>query len=184
VFSGLTKKSTTASCWAANRVAWSDRLSTDYSSDYWRRLHAWYEAGGFAHVAAYLKNVDLSDFDPKAPPPKTPAFWAIVDANRPPENAELADALDKLENPDAVTLATVLDKVIDPGFVDWLRDRRNGRVIPHRFEEAGYVATRNPDAKDGLWKIQGRRVAVYAKAILSLRDRTTAARALTDTALG
>ena len=44
-----------------------------------------------------------SGFDPKAPPPKTPAFWAIVDANRAPEDAELADVLDALNNPDAAS---------------------------------------------------------------------------------
>ena len=46
-------------------------------------------------------------FDPKAPPPKTPAFWDIVDANRAPEDAELADVLDKLGNPDATTLIQI-----------------------------------------------------------------------------
>ena len=44
-------------------------------------------------------NLDISSFDPKAPPPKTPAFWAIVDASRVPEDAELADVLDRLGNP-------------------------------------------------------------------------------------
>ena len=29
--------------------------------------------GGFEHVAAYLGELDISGFDPKAPPPKTPA---------------------------------------------------------------------------------------------------------------
>jgi hypothetical protein len=50
----------------------------------------------------------LSAFNPKAPPPKTPAFWDIVDANRAPEDAELADILDRLGNPAAVTLAKVI----------------------------------------------------------------------------
>ena len=39
----------------------------------------------------------ISAFDPKAPPPKTAAFWDIVDANRAPEDAELADVLDQDE---------------------------------------------------------------------------------------
>jgi hypothetical protein len=51
-------------------------------------------------VAAYLASLDISGFNPKAPPPKTPAFWAIV-ANRAPEDAELADVLDGLGNPNA-----------------------------------------------------------------------------------
>ena len=59
--------------------------------------------------------------DPKAPPPKTPAFWDIVDASRAPEDAELADVIDALSAgvktakgdlipPVAFTLARVLDK--------------------------------------------------------------------------
>jgi hypothetical protein len=69
--------------------------------------------------------------------------------------------------------------VTDHSFVDWLRDRRNSRQIPYRFEEAGYVTVRNGAARDGLWKIRGRRIAVYAKATLPLRDRLAAAKALT-----
>ena len=63
-------------------VAWSPLSKDDFPSDYWQRLWRWYENGGFGHVAAYLSEFDLSGFDPKAPPPKTPAFWSIVDANR------------------------------------------------------------------------------------------------------
>jgi hypothetical protein len=43
------------------------------------RIWGWYDAGGDRHVAAYLAKLDLSTFDPKAPPPKTAAFWAIVE---------------------------------------------------------------------------------------------------------
>ena len=61
-----------------------------------------------------LHELDLSDFDPKAPPPKTPAFWDIVDANRAPEDAELADVLDKLGNPDADHARTVIAHASPP----------------------------------------------------------------------
>ena len=70
-------------------VAWSDLTEKDFGENYWNRLWQWYEAGGgFGHVTAYLAQLDISEFDPKAPPPKTPAFWAIVDASRAPEDAE------------------------------------------------------------------------------------------------
>ena len=89
-------------------VAWSDATKDDFTEAYWNDLWSWYEREGFGHVAAYLAGLDLSGFNPKAPPPKTPAFWAIVDANRAPEDAELADVLDELGRPDAVTLAMLL----------------------------------------------------------------------------
>jgi hypothetical protein len=90
-------------------VAWSLRSKEDFSTEYWNGMWAWYENGGIADVAAYLAQLDLSDFNAKAPPPKTAAFWDIVDANRAPEDSELADLLDKLGNPDCVTLDRLIN---------------------------------------------------------------------------
>ena len=70
-------------------VAWSVLEKEGFSSDYWAKLWAYYENGGDRHVATYLAQLDISKFDPKAPPPKTAAFWDIVDVNRAPEDAEL-----------------------------------------------------------------------------------------------
>ena len=103
--------------------------------------------------------LDLAAFDPKAPPPKTSAFWEIVDASRSPEDAEMADALDESERPNAVTLKRV-SAVASNNFADWLTDRRNSRRIPHRLEGCGYVPVRNPDADDGLWRMEDKRQAV------------------------
>jgi hypothetical protein len=100
--------------------------------------------------------VDLNGFDAKAPPPKTQAFWDIVDSSRAPEDAEMADALDRLGMPAAVTLGAILTKAA-PDFSERLRDRRNRRRIPHRLDECGYVPVRNPTANDGLWKIANKR---------------------------
>ena len=110
---------------------------------------------------------------------KTAAFWAIVDANRAPEDAELADVLDKIERPDAVTL-DMLVKEADFDFCTWLRDRKNRRIIPHRLEQCGYVPMRNDAAVDGLFTMNNRRQVVYAKAGLSIRGRLEAARKLTN----
>ena len=66
-------------------VAWSPRTRKDFSDDYFVELAAWYEDGGIGHVAAYLSELDLSSFDPKAPPKLTPAFWEIVNAGQAPE---------------------------------------------------------------------------------------------------
>jgi hypothetical protein len=160
-------------------VAWSTFTKEDFTAAYWRELYKWYEGGGYAHVAAYLHAVDLSDFDPKAPPPHTEAFHDIVNANRAPEDAELADALDALASPAAVTLGAIEGRATSD-FAAWLRDRKNSRVIPHRLEAVGYVPVRNPGPKDGLWKVAGRRQVVYAKHELALRERLQAAKDLTE----
>jgi hypothetical protein len=131
-------------------------------------------------VAAYLAQLDLSNFDPKAPPPKTNAFWEIVESNVAPENAELSDALEKLGNPDAVTVQMAIDILPDTNeFHYWLKDRKNARVIPFRFEEVGYIAVRNPDSKaDGRWRMKDQRCVIYAQKTLSIREQITAAKAL------
>jgi hypothetical protein len=69
----------------------------------------------------------------------------------------------------------VASRATSDDFADFLRDRKNARMIPHRFEDCGYVAVRNDGAKDGLWAIDHRRQVIYAKAELSERDRITAA---------
>jgi hypothetical protein len=116
------------------------------------------DAGSTRSGDAYLINLDIDDFDPKAPPPKTPAFWAIVDAARHPEEAELADAIDALGGPDAVTLDDITECVTSD-LREWLKDRKNRRIIGHRLEGCGYVAQRNSDAKDRRWVVEGRRWA-------------------------
>jgi 5S rRNA maturation endonuclease (ribonuclease M5) len=159
-------------------VAWSDLTVADFADGYWNSLWGWYGNGGEEDVAAYLGRLDLSRFDPKAPPAKTAAFWAIVDANLAPEEAELADALDKLGRPDALTLIDIMREIGSSSFADWLTDRKNRRAIPHRFEQCGYVPVRNQGANSGLWVIRGTRQVIYAKAELSVRDRFAAASAL------
>jgi hypothetical protein len=139
----------------------------------------WYkEEGGFGHVAAYLANLELSAFDPKEPPAKTEAFWAFANSHRAPENAELADIIDDLKNPDALTLDRVRSAAVGTDFAAWLDDRKNRRYIPHRFDSCGYVPVRNPDAEDGLWRINDKRQVVYTKKGMDLADQVNAARRL------
>ena len=135
-------------------VAWSDCTKDDFGDKYFQDLWDWYWNGGFAHVAAYLSQLDISPFDPKAPPLKTQAFLDIADATRAPEDAELADAIDALGNPDALTLNQI--KVASLGnseFNAWISDRKNRRAIPHRLEKCGYTSVRNGKRADGQWKI-------------------------------
>jgi hypothetical protein len=55
-------------------VAWSERTKEDFADGNWTKFWAWLNSGGDAHIAAYVRQVDLSMFDPKTPPPKTAAF--------------------------------------------------------------------------------------------------------------
>jgi hypothetical protein len=161
-------------------VCWSNSTKADFTPNYWDRMWAWYADKGIGNVAAYLADYDLSHFNAKAAPPQTRAFWEIVDAGRAPENAELAEIIDTLNKPDVLTISQ-LTLHADQNFADWLKDRRNSRRIPHRLEDCRYVAVRNPDADDGLWRVAGKRQAIYGKISLSHHERLDAAYQATGT---
>ena len=168
-------------------VAWSEIKQADFTSGFWPSLWDWYKSGGLENVVANLSELDISRFDPKAPPKKTDAFWQIVGAGAAPEESDLADILDELGNaesamnsegkpcgPAVTTLAKVL-AAANGTFFEWLNERKNRRVVPHKFERCGYAPVRNGDAKDGLWVIGGKRQVVYGRSDLPLRDRIMAA---------
>jgi hypothetical protein len=155
-------------------VAWSPCSKEEFEADYWSGIYGWYDSGGDRHVAAYLDGLDLTGFDPKAPPPKTSAFWAIVDATRAPEDAELADLLERISSP-AVVPTSRLHSAADDGFREFLKDRKNRRTIVHRMEECGYTSVRNTLAKDGLWRVNGKREVIYARKDLTLAQQLAAA---------
>jgi Family of unknown function (DUF5906) len=156
-------------------IAWSHRSKEEFSAEYFNELWSWllYENGN-AHVAAYLAQRDLSAFNPCALPRQTPAFFDIVNAGRSPEDAELADVLDELGQPEICTLL-MLAASNTGAVLEWLLDRRHRRSLPHRLERCGYIACRNPDAEDGLWKINRRRQTLYVKASLTSEQRLQAA---------
>lgn len=149
-------------------VAWSPLPENPFTEGYWDTLWSWYENGGIGHVAAYLAQRDVSHFNPKARPPRTSAFWQMVDASRAPEDAELADLLDHLQNPDVVTLGMIKAYAEGTEIGLWLDERRNRRLIPHRMEQSGYEPFRNQAAQDGLWKIGGKRQTVYVRKASNL----------------
>jgi hypothetical protein len=164
-------------------VAWSSLTEDDFNPDYFKKIWAWLDGGGDCHVAAYLATLDISGFDPKATPPKTPAFWSIVNANRTSEETELEDVLDKLDNPPAVTIEQIRDKTDSRDLHSlwhWLGERKNRKAANHRLEKCGYRPVNNPNAEkgNGLWRVNGKRQVVYAKDTLPLGEQQAAAQAL------
>ena len=119
---------------------------------YWDKLHGWYADDGHACVAGYLQKLDLSGFDPKAPPPKTAAFHEIVGASRAPEDAELADILEALGQPEAVTLDTIHRKASTMEryeFAQWLCDRKNAGRFRTGLRSVATSGSRIPMQKTG-----------------------------------
>jgi hypothetical protein len=163
-------------------VAFSERHGEEFPAAFWNDFWAWYETGGFTHVAALLQQYDLSDFDPKAEPAKTDAFWYMVSADRMDEHSEIADAIDRLKDangqrPDALTIMQLI--VVAPE-LEWLRALKMRRILRRRLADNGYTSVGNPDARasDGMWAIDGKRQAIYARTALDLTQRLAVVRKL------
>ena len=166
-------------------VLYTALVETDFPDGYWDKLWNWYtDESGNRHVAQYLRTLDISNWNPKASPPKTNAFWDIVGASMAPEDAELADCIDALaatkQNIDAVTVDMVKNSASEQ-FRKWLDDPRNRRSILHRFEQCGYTTVRNPNSQQGLWRIRGgARQMIFVRKELTLREQLEAAQKRAD----
>jgi hypothetical protein len=168
-------------------VAWSARTKEEFTASYFSDLEAFYNGGGYGHIAAYLRGLDISTFNPKAPPPQTEAWRDIVESNLPVEDAEFAEALSMLGNPDAVTIAQIMKITPSNSFANWLDERKNRKSFAHRLESCGYVSVRNEECGGhNRWRYRIsnngnsilREVSVYAKTKLVPAVRVKAAREL------
>lgn len=190
-------------------VAWSPREKEDFDEDYWKNLWGWYEQDGIRKVVAFLLQRDISSFNPKAPPPKTPAFREIVASGVASEEVELADLIERMgkpdmgnpdvrATPDALTITQLSEAAACHSDMmelsDWISDRANRKAIPHRLEQVGYVRVANPNnLKQGVWNIPtwtivsggnyervNQKQAVYARANLSYAEQVKVVRAMID----
>ena len=90
-------------------VAWSNFTKEDFQAGLLeRRSGAGTTPAASSTSPPISSELDISGFDPKAPPPQTPAWWDIVSTNRAPEDAELADVIDAIGNPDAMTVKQLI----------------------------------------------------------------------------
>ena len=138
----------------------------------------WYGQGGPRGRSNLSREFDISGFDPKAPPPHTRGFDAIVHANLSQEDSELGSLIEMMQSPPALTLGDLRDAATLRQFqeaVELLSDRRLRRRVPHSLERSGYIVVANPNTKDGRWKINGHNVAIYARSSLTFNQQTTAA---------
>ncbi|MBD9522414.1 hypothetical protein IB262_21190 [Ensifer sp. ENS02] len=156
--------------------------------NYFPDLYNWYEEGGVAHVAAFLDTVDLSDFNPKAPPPKTPAFWNVIHANASADKSDLEELLEKISGEMAkrgevlkvITIEKLASSTHCPYELrEFLRDRAQRWKVPQLLEERGFPRLHNPATKQGLWTIGDKKVAIYGNKAVPIEDRVKAAQLLT-----
>jgi hypothetical protein len=172
-------------------VAASECKRSDFAADYFDKMYTWYDKeGGIGHVAAYLREYDLTNFNAKMTPPKTAAFWEMVNVERSTDYVELVNAIDTLAKlnakpnakPEAPEALTINELIAVAPSVEWLSDRKMGRVIQHRLRRCGYVRVPNPTAEQnsGLWFVNEKQMMIYARKELSKGQREDAALRLKD----
>src|SRR5215831_7925118 len=70
---------------------WSDVIKEQHDPEFFIEHYDWLNSGGDAHVAAYLRALDVSDFNPGRPPPLTDLFHEIVEQSTPLETYWIKD---------------------------------------------------------------------------------------------
>lgn len=131
-----------------------ERKRREYFSDLWD----WFLAGGSNHIAAYLHERDLSDFSASNGQRKTDAHRTVV-AGGMSGDQWLDDIIDELGEPDGLRADWLITKAVAAGE----KDGDVKRKLANSIGRLGYVLFKNPNIKDGRWKINGKKVTVYVK---------------------
>lgn len=117
---------------------------------YFRKYAEWSSGGGYRHVAAFLRERDLSRFDPGAEPPKTPAWHDIVSSWESGEGDELAHAIRELGEPDVVFGADLLRTTACDGLdtaTEMKRLLKSRRQVAYRMRQLGYELVSSSDER-------------------------------------
>lgn len=110
--------------------------------EFFVEFYDWLGKGGEKAVAAFLAARDLSDFRPKAPPPRTRTWEAIAGSWGEPDDA-VKFALEAIGNPEVFFGVELLDPQFDD-YESTLAIMKSPRRMAHRMSEAGYVEFAHP----------------------------------------
>ena len=155
---------------------WSALTKEEHEPDYFSDFYDWLDRGGDAHVAAYLRSLDVSDFRCGEPPPLTDLFHEIVEQSTPIEVGWLTDILADFHAP-VFILKSLVSRAVGE-VKEWLENPASRKVIPYRLEDAGYTRVRNASVADGRWMVDGVKQNIYGRKDLPEKERQNEARKL------
>jgi len=153
-------------------VAWSETVSEDFTPAYFEEMWEWYGSGGIDNVVAFLREYDLADFNPKAPPKKTDAFFEMAESHMGGDEGDLSDAIQDLDYPSVLTLDSILAK--NPHLAENLRGPKNAKRVASMMDRVGYAKVANPYANSGKWLIGNAKRVVYGRRELSFKQHSDA----------
>jgi hypothetical protein len=121
---------------------------------------------------------------PAPEPAPAPALEERADSDPPfeqPEHEALRRSISALGRGGRPPPALTLEQLRTTIDFDWMLDRTNRRTAPLYLPRCGYVPVHKPGTKGGLWRIGGKRQAVYARAELNPERQLDAAAKLATT---
>ena len=140
----------------------------DDMRNYFAGLWPWFNEGGGAHVAAFLRERDISKFSPNNGQRKTEAHKTVV-ASGLSTDEWLNDILEQFGWPDAVRS----DSIIAAAVNNEMKDSDARKMLSKAITRAGYIWKRNPDTSDGRWRKDGKKFMVFVTPELAPRFRLT-----------
>lgn len=150
---------------------WSNLAKGDFAEDYFINLYRWLDhEGGIGHVAAYLRSLDISDFPAKSYPPQTEWYLDAMEQSQPTETGMIGEILAAMERPEVVTISELISKAhlaVDSEAAMWITKRENRKFVHRCLVDNEYLTVHNPNAKDHLWTIGGKKQMIYGRSDLS-----------------
>ena len=133
---------------------------------YFDELYKWFNSGGKAHVAAYLRSLDLSRFSPNTGGQRKSEAYLKTVSHGMESDAWLTDAMEEIGNPDFVRADWILDAAEAAG-----ENKAQVRAkLSAAMGRSGMELVPNPKTADHRWKIAGKWRTVWKKK--TARDPT------------
>lgn len=151
---------------------WSDAVKEDYEPGFFKDHYRWLKHDGVAHVAAYLRSLDVADYDPGEHPPQTEMLREIIDASVPQEVGWIQDVMEETGwTPKVFIIDSLISRAQNHAELkEFLENKGNRKIIPHRLERCGYTKVRNPQHGEGRWRIAGKMQHVYGNHKLNINE--------------
>ena len=120
-------------------VTWS--VAQRMTDDEGRSLWGWYKSGGFAAVAAYLRERDVSAFNPGATPPMTFAKASLIDLAMSPMESHFSRMIHNREGPFArgVVASPWTDVITSCGGATKSATREMRETLYRSLSAAGWI---------------------------------------------
>ncbi len=123
----------------------NEKVRREYFTDLWD----WFLTGGDKHIAAYLHEKDISQFNPNNGQRKTAAHQNVIQAGR-ERHAWMRDIIEQLNHPKFVSFPTI--RAIAQKHGEDVHSATFPSRAANALTDSDYVKYPNPTVADGRWR--------------------------------